>query len=195
METTLYLIRHGKTAANIDNRFAGRTDEPLHGEGRAQIGELAGDLAGQGISRIVAGPLRRTRETAAIIAAELALPVDIDHRFTEILIPHWDGLTKDVIRARFGPEYPAWLSAPHEFCVTGCETIAEVQERALSAAEGLFSRFQGEAVLVVSHLIVARALLLHYLGRPIRAFRSIKVENGAVTTLTRDGAGTTRVDL
>ncbi len=195
METTLYLIRHGKTAANIDNRFAGRTDEQLHGEGRAQIGELARGLAGQGLSRIVVGPLKRTRETAAIIAAQLALPVDIDDRLTEILIPHWDGLTKDAIRARFGPEYPTWLVEPHEFCVAGCETIADVQERAVKAAEGLFSRFQGEAVLVVSHLIVVRALLLYYLGRPIREFRSIKVDNGAVTTLTRDGDDTTRVDL
>lgn len=35
MTATIYLIRHGTTRANREDRFAGRTDEPLHAEGLA----------------------------------------------------------------------------------------------------------------------------------------------------------------
>lgn len=36
MTATIYLIRHGTTRANREDRFAGRTDEPLHAEGVMQ---------------------------------------------------------------------------------------------------------------------------------------------------------------
>ncbi|MEW6502127.1 MAG: histidine phosphatase family protein, partial [Thermodesulfobacteriota bacterium] len=118
--TTLYLVRHGITAANKEDRFAGRTDEPLHPEGEAQASAVADRLRGAGISAVVAGPLRRTRETAGIIAAQLGVAVVAEAALSEIAIPHWDGLTKAEIRARFGPEYPTWLDAPEEFRVAGC---------------------------------------------------------------------------
>jgi len=188
----LYLIRHGITAANQEKRFAGRSNEPLHGEGVAQIRELGERLRGRGIERIVTGPLARTCQTGAIIGEILGLPVTTDDRFTEILLPHWDGLTKTAIRERFGDQYPTWLGNPAGFRVPGCETIADVQARAVAAMEDLFVK--AAPVLVVSHLIVARALVLHYRGQPIDDFRTVEIANGALTIFDRLG-DSTRVTL
>lgn len=193
MTTTVCLVRHGATGANLDNRFAGRTDEALHRQGREQAEELGRRFAAIGLHRIVCGPLARTVETAAIIAAATGSPRLVDARLTEIDLPHWDGLTKDEIRARFGPEYPTWLESPQAFAVAGCETVAAVQRRAVAAVEELFAGHPGQRLLVVSHLIVIRSLLLHYLGMEIARFRTLKVGNGEVVRLVRRGDGTTEV--
>ncbi len=187
----LYLIRHGITAANLEKRFAGRSDEPLHPDGVAQIKAVADRLRDKRIHRIITGPLARTRQTGTIIGEALGLPVSTDDRLTEILLPHWDGLTKAAIRERFGDQYPTWLADPAGFRVPGCETIADVQTRAVAAMEELFA---SAPVLVVSHLIVARALALHYRGQAIADFRGVEIANGALTTFERLDA-TTRVTL
>lgn len=195
MKTTIYLIRHGLTSANKTDVFAGRTEEPLHPEGLVQMEELGKRLAGCGISKIFCGPLARTRQSAGVAGELLGVPVEAEAALTEILIPHWDGLSKAAIRARFGPEYPTWLADPAGFCLPGCETIAEVQGRAVACLEALFAGYPGRNLLVVSHLIVVRALLLHYLARPLADFRAIKVGNGQVATLRRDARGETAVEL
>lgn len=195
MKTTIYLIRHGLTAANKDKVFAGRTQEPLHPEGMAQLAEVGKSLAERGISKIFCGPLARTRQSARIVGELLGVPAEAAEALTEISIPHWDGLTKETIRARFGPQYPTWLDDPAGFCLPDCETIAEVQRRAVGFLETLFHEYPGQNLLVVSHLIVVRALLLHYLAQPITDFRAIKVGNAQVATLSRDERGRTVVEL
>lgn len=196
MKTTIYLIRHGLTAANKNDVFAGRTEEPLHSEGVAQLVEVGKRLAGRGIGRIFCGPLTRTRHSAQIVSELLGAGVEAREALNEISIPHWDGLTKEAIRAQFGPEYPSWHDDPAGFCLPGCETIAQVQRRAVSCLEAIFAEYPGENLLVISHLIVVRALLLHYLGRPIAEFRQIKVANAQVVMLVRDDfGGATSVEL
>ncbi len=195
MKTTIYLIRHGLTAANKDDVFAGRTQEPLHPEGVTQLVEVGERLVGRGISRIFCGPLARTRQSAGIVGELLAVPVAAEEALTEISIPHWDGLTKAAIRSRFGLEYPTWLADPAGFRVPGCETIAEVQNRVVSCLETIVSGYPGQNLLVVSHLIVVRTLLLHYLGRSIADFRAIKVGNAQVVILVRDDYGGTTVEF
>lgn len=195
MKTTVYLIRHGVTAANKHDVFAGRTQEPLHPEGVAQLAEVGERLADRGISRIFCGPLTRTRQSAGIMGELLAAPVAVAEALNEISIPHWDGLSKETIRARFGAEYPTWLADPAGFHVPGCETIAGVQHRAVAWLETALRDHPGRNLLAVSHLIVIRALLLHYLARPIAEFRAIKVGNAQVATLVRDGQGGTALEL
>jgi broad specificity phosphatase PhoE len=195
MQTTIYLIRHGLTAANKNDVFAGRTEEPLHPEGVSQMREVGKLVAGRGISRIFCGPLTRTRQSAGIVAELLGVPFTAEEGLNEISIPHWDGLTKEMIRTRFGPQYPTWLDGPAGFRVPDCETIAEVQKRGVACLETIMANHPGQSLLVVSHLIVVRSLLLHYLGQAIADFRTIKVGNAQVTTLVRNASGETVVTL
>ena len=195
MSTDIFLARHGKTLANLENRFAGRTEEPLHQLGREQYRVMAEKLKGEGIKAIYAGPLTRARQSAEIISQATGAGIEISEAFNEIDLPHWDGLTKDEITERFGPEYPTWLSAPQNFKVAGCETLSRVQERAVEEIEHIFANHQGEKVLVVSHLIVVRCLILHYQQQPISGFRSIKIDNASLTLLSRHTDGQNSVSL
>ena len=68
METTLFLIRHGQTDANVNHMIQGQLiDEPLNDTGRAEalaVGRFFKDVH---LDRIYSSPLRRARETAVAI--------------------------------------------------------------------------------------------------------------------------------
>ena len=57
---TFYLIRHGRTAGNLERRYIGSTDEPLCPEGRREVSGLRAPEA----DRVFASPLKRCLETA-----------------------------------------------------------------------------------------------------------------------------------
>lgn len=185
--TVCCLVRHGVTAANKQDRFAGRSNEPLHAEGICQMQAVAAKLTSAGIARIYCGPLPRTRQSAEIITGILGIPVATREGLNEIFLPHWDGLTKEEITRNFGLEYPTWLRDPANFQVQGCETIGDVQKRAVACLEEIVVENPGRKILIVSHLITLRSLALFYQNRPLNDFRSIKVENAALLCLTCDG--------
>ena len=68
--TVTHLLRHGQTEHTPERRFSGRNDLPLSRTGRAEAEAAAARAAELGIEVIVASPLRRTRETAEIVAAD-----------------------------------------------------------------------------------------------------------------------------
>jgi len=184
-----YLVRHGVTPANKENRFAGRTAETLHPEGVAQIRRVGEELRHYEIAAVYCGPLPRTMMSAQILAAQLGVPVEVADALNEIYIPHWDGLTKQAIREEFGGQYPLWCDYPQQFRLPGCETLAMVQDRAVNLVEGLWAARPGENLLVVSHLIVLRCLALYYQGRPLQDFRRLQIDNGSITHLARAANG------
>lgn len=57
------VLRHGKTAGNLQKRYIGRTDEPLCEQGIAQVRSV-GEISS--VSRVYVSPLSRARQTAAI---------------------------------------------------------------------------------------------------------------------------------
>lgn len=195
MKRSLYLIRHGATGANLENRFAGRTPEPLHPTGIKQIQEVGTKLASCNIKRIFCGPLPRTRQTAEILQNTLNIPVTVSDGLTEINIPHWDGLTKEQIRETFGDEYPTWLNSPESFALPGCETIAEVQERGLQALQDILAAEPTGNLLFVSHLIVLRCLVLYFKDMALKDFRTVKIDNGSVVPLKTNGTNGWTVSL
>lgn len=182
MARKIHLIRHGKTRANQENRFAGRSNEPLCRDGREQLVQLAQQCSGMGLTALYAGPLLRTRESARIIGERCGLTVHEAAGLIDIDLPHWDGLSKEEIRQCFGDEYPTWLASPHTFHVPDCEDLRAVQQRAVAQVEAIAAAESG-SVLLVTHLIVARCLLLHYRQQPLSRFRAIKVANGEVVRL------------
>lgn len=186
METTVFLVRHGRTKANEEGRFAGRTDEPLIAAGREQARRAALLLAGLDITAIYSSPLIRTMDTARIMAEILKAPVKIEEGLNEIKIPQWDGRLKADLLKDHGVRYALWKQDPSSFKLSGAETLKDLQARAVAAVEKIFSLHPGERVVVVSHLAVSRCLLLHYSNRPLSAYRNISVANATPIALMRN---------
>jgi len=96
----LYLIRHGQTDWNVEQRLQGQAEVDLNAVGLAQIernakllAELVKDPAD---FDFVSSPLRRTRATMERIRQEFGLPREgyrIDTRLMELHFGEWQGFT------------------------------------------------------------------------------------------------------
>lgn len=70
-----YYLRHGETTSNRDQTIAGSLDVELTDAGRAQARAAVALIAPLGITAVYCSSLRRTRDTAAIIADALKVTV------------------------------------------------------------------------------------------------------------------------
>lgn len=62
----IHLLRHGKTLANEQGRFVGRTDVPLSEDGIAQLRDLSRNYEYPGVQKVYSSPLMRCVQTAEI---------------------------------------------------------------------------------------------------------------------------------
>ena len=93
-----------KPRLTAEKRFSGAGDNPgLSDRGQVQADLAAAHLArgGFSIDAVVTSPLRRSRETAAIVAAALGLDIEEDADLREADFGAWDGLTYLEVEERF----------------------------------------------------------------------------------------------
>ncbi len=185
-KTAIFLVRHGRTRANEEGRFAGRTDEPLLEKGRKQAQKAAEALLDKGISAIYTSPVLRTVETASIMANILGCPVLKEPSFSEISIPLWDGKLKTELLEDNSSGYQQWKENPKGFNIPGGETLYQVTQRAVDAIERISRRHQGQNIAVVTHLVVLRCLILFFTERDLSEYRSVKVRNAEPLALIKE---------
>ncbi|HEX9616755.1 MAG TPA: histidine phosphatase family protein [Anaerolineales bacterium] len=171
MTTRVYLIRHGATGLSSENRFSGGTDVDLSETGRWQAGRLAERLADDRIAAVYCSPMRRTLETATIIATQHGLEPVLQPGLREIHHGHWETMSRDQVEASFPEEYAAWQSDPFTFAPQGGESGLSVMARALPVVRELVVRHIDENIALVSHKATIRLLISSLLGFDARGYR------------------------
>jgi glucosyl-3-phosphoglycerate phosphatase len=162
----MLLIRHGQSEFNA---IYGRTrvdpgipDPKLTEEGRAQAHLAAKALAPHGIVRLIASPYVRALETAAIIADELGLGIEVDPLVRERAAFHCDIGSSPVELARRFPalafdhlDDPWW----HDHVALGVdESEAQVLARGAAFRARAAAFADRNRVCVVTHWGFIRAL-------------------------------------
>jgi phosphohistidine phosphatase SixA len=91
----LWLVRHGLTEWNAQQRFCGHSDIPLSARGRVQAHWLVRQLQDEAIATVCTSDLVRVRETAEIIASQSTQVVQlrVSAGWREIDFGAWEGLT------------------------------------------------------------------------------------------------------
>ncbi len=194
---TLVLTRHGLTGRSIPEQHLGqRIDIGLSDEGRTQAEALGRRLAGVGFERIVASPLRRARETAAIVAAAApGHPVpELDDRLAEMDYGAWEGSTYAEIQARDPAVRARWERDPATNACPGGESGDDVAARATAFLRDLIAwhderEAAGSAaerpVLAVAHSTLDRILVCVASGTPVAEFRRRFSQDQANLTVLR----------
>lgn len=175
--STIYLIRHGETVWNRQGRLQGQLDSPLTLRGVAQAEAVArrlAELLGDEKPRLLASPLGRTKQTAAIIADSLGAgwhEVAFDDRLLEITLGDHDGYHGWEALDRDFPEHAARRQAdPWHYRHPNGESSQMVQDRVRPLLEEL-TRTPGHHV-VVAHGVVNKIVRGLYLGLgPEETFR------------------------
>nr|WP_174248473.1 histidine phosphatase family protein [Streptomyces hoynatensis] len=167
------LWRHGQTAWNLEHRFQGTTDIDLTETGRAQARHSARLLATLSPHAILSSDLRRTRDTAAELAALTGLAVTHEEGLRETYAGAWQGLTHEEIMARFGEQYAAWKRG-EPVRRGGGELETEVADRAAPLVERAAEKLPpGGVLVVVSHGGTIRTTIGRLLGLPPRSWEAL----------------------
>ena len=171
MATRVFLVRHGATVLSAEDRYAGSVDVALSEEGRAQARALGARLAGEPLAAVYASPMSRAQDTARSIVDGRGVDLVTVPELRETDHGHWEGKTREEIRAGFPDEYPRWERDPFTFAPSSGETGLQVLARALPAFLAIVSRHPDSSVLVVSHKATIRLVVGELLGVELRGYR------------------------
>ena len=171
MTTRLFLVRHGATELSAEDRFAGAVDVLLSDAGRNQARRLGYRLAHEKVAAVYASPMKRTVETARLIAEPAGLEVETVDAVREIAHGRWEGKTRADVEREFTGEYDKWEEDPFTFAPEGGESGLQVTARALPAVLHLVEQHEGERFVIVSHKATIRLLLSSLLGFDPRRYR------------------------
>jgi broad specificity phosphatase PhoE len=179
----LVMLRHGETVGNSSVRFHGAADVPLSDVGRAQLRAAARALRQEFFDLVVASPLRRSWEGAALVAG--GAPVRIEEGLREIDFGRWEGLTAAEIEQRDPVLYREWRARKPGFEYPGGELRADFKAR-VRRALGRIEASGAESALLVGHKGVIRTLAEELTGAPLA---DGEPELAGVVGLSRDPAG------
>jgi broad specificity phosphatase PhoE len=147
------LLRHAPTRWNDAQRRQGWADQPLTDAARRAARAWADHVPAQ-FSSVVSSDLKRSSETAQIIAASLAVDdVESMPGLREQDQGAWTGLTKEQIKRR----WPERLRERPRRPVDG-EPGEVVLERVLATLGQIARSHRGRCVLIVTHSGVIHAL-------------------------------------
>ena len=116
------------------------------------------------VQAIYSSDLPRAQETAAILARGTGLAVTVDARLREINLGVWEGLSSELIAARFAAELAERARDPVNARAPGGECAAEVAARVWAAADDMARAHPAGPVLVVSHGLALATLICRWRG-------------------------------
>ena len=155
----LLLIRHAESEGNRDQVFTATPFVPLTERGREQALAAARWIRERHAPRhVVSSPFTRARETAAIIADALEVPVEIEHDLRERDYGSLAGLAYSTPREGYERER-YWTWRPE-----GGETLEEVLVRVGAVLDRVATGAPRHDVIVVSHGAVMMAAHRHVTG-------------------------------
>ena len=163
----LYIFRHGQTEANIRNLCHGITDEfGLTETGRKQAEALAHKLKKEKLPLIFSSPLKRTKETARIVAAQSGARIEILPGLHELDGGAVEGMHereairryKKVFDTIYNPKHPKFMTVRFP----GGENMKEVIERFHEEVEYIRRHSRLEKVGVATHGTVMRIMHNYY---------------------------------
>lgn len=185
MSKFLWLVRHGESQGNLEQRIQGWDDSPLTDLGREQA-RLAAERLRQeaSISAVVSSPLRRAAETGKIIAQTLGVSVRFDERLNEYNFGPLNGMTREDI-AKYYPQVPAaWKANEFWDTLPGEEGDPAFEARVRSIMDEIVTNMEEEtAVAVVTHGGTLNACLRSSLGIVNRGWRTFAFDNASVSLI------------
>jgi len=151
VETTIHTIRHAHTRYNAERRYAGTIDVPLSEAGVRDARSASAKLAGMTFGVVISSTLKRSIETAHILAGDA--PTFVESQLcNERNFGVMEGLTWDEVQNL----EPRVLFIPvgndlHSVNPKGGEPLEDVWERAKKFRRFIFRAYKGLHMLVVSH--------------------------------------------
>ncbi len=197
-----FLLRHGESTANADQRLQGQQDAPLSPIGRGQARAVGLWCRNSGLQwrRVYVSPLQRARETASLLIAAMESEPELAvcEELCEIGAGDLEGHTVEELRERF-PEFRSGpITEYADFSRFGGESYEQVQGRVAQLYDRIRHdcRSAQETVLLVAHGGLIRQVVKYLVTNPVPSVVSLKTSNCALTRIAvRETETRTRGEL
>lgn len=174
------LIRHGKTAGNLEGRYIGaRTDEPLCPDGIAPLLERRYPA----VQGLFASPLRRCVQTAEIIYPDMEIQLVPNLR--ECDFGAFEG--RNYAELKDDPHYQRWLDSGGEVPFPQGESRSDFAKRCVAAFEAAVCDLPDGQYAFVVHGGTIMALMERF-ARPKGEYYDFQLKNGEGYVLHSDGS-------
>lgn len=180
MANTFYIVRHGETNWNILGKTQGHGNSSLTQKGKEQALTLANSMKKYPIDYIYTSDLGRAIETADIIANELNLETKQTSSLREMGFGVWEGLLIDEIKETYSDMYSTWRNSPHLVDIPGGETLSIIRDRVNEFITELNEKYDNKHIVLVSHSVTVRVILLSCLASGLENIYRIKQDNTAL---------------
>ena len=165
--TTLYLVRHGETVDNANQVMQGQTQGQLNENGIKQAREFSEEWKNKPLDVVIASDLKRSVDTAKIIAE----PHHLEVLSTPLLRERdWGSFTGRYIPDLKGETWPDDIETLENLLSRAGEFIAYVKRT-----------FPGKKVLAVGHGIINKAIQSVYYQKSMSDIQ--RMSNAEVRTL------------
>ena len=174
-----YLVRHGQSVSNVEDRVQGQEDVALSELGRRQAQEVAAWAASihavSPVTEIWTSPLRRARDTAAAIAGRIDRPLQIEDDLRELHAGVFQGHLWADLELLFPEAVASWRSGDVDYRIPGGESRTDLAARGRAMLEKLAAR-DVPSMIVVAHGGILTAALGSLLGpaHPVLAVAAMR---------------------
>jgi len=171
----IYLIRHGETTGDVEDRYGGDYDDDLSPNGEAQVKGMAKKLVDSDIEVIYHSPLVRAAQTAQVLGAFVGAPLiqmeDLRERnnYGELT-----GMTKKEAAEQFPEEVEELEGNPIYHKIPNSEEYFEFAERVINAFNKIAEGEQ-EVVAIVTHGGPIRTIFRELIGFEIEGLADCSV--------------------
>lgn len=137
MVKNFYIFRHGQSSYNVEGRIQGHTNNSvLTNQGIDEAHNAASLLKDKKIEVVVSSPLRRAKQTGAIVSKLIRVPLQYDDRFTEVNVGVTEGMLFSKAQQKYGELYKQWRSPDPKYIDISFEkgeSKRDVQKRVFKA--------------------------------------------------------------
>ncbi len=145
----IYLIRHGETTGDIEDRFGGDYDDHLTEKGQKQALELTQNLKDKGIEKIFTSPLIRAKETSDTLQKALGVEVEVVETLRE---RNQYGVLTGMVKAEAKDKHPELVEGLRDFhnTIEGAENYEDFKVRILETLNNISGQ-DLSCVAIVTH--------------------------------------------
>ena len=146
----IYLIRHGQTTGDVENRYGGAYDDELSDKGKIQAQELANRLDSSGIEILFCSPMIRAQQTAKILKTNLNCEIKTIENLKE---RNKNGILSGMTKNEAKRKYPELVEKLKDYRnqIQGAESQEDFTERIKKAFMEVMNTESYSTIGIVTH--------------------------------------------
>lgn len=154
----IYLVRHGETNWNLEQKMQGSYDSDLTENGVNDAKLLGESLKNINFNAIYSSPLGRAADTAKYVAGDRDIEIIYKDELKEMNFGIFEGELYEDIKEKYSTEWDNFWNKPHLYKSIEGEEYTEVIDRAKSILNEVIENHKEGNILVVTHTALIKAI-------------------------------------